>query len=205
MYPSVCLRLFLLAISLLPAFAWSQSDFAEALETHRDQYKIKLLQGGAGAPLTPARLRGVTFFPANPDYRVTGTFSRTEGAQPFQMATTTGKPAEYVEYGTFHFTLDGEDHQLTIYRRLAHIRSPLHRDLLFLPFLDETNGESTYAGGRYLDVRIGEIEDGRLTVDFNRAYNPFCVYNEEFSCPIPPRQNRINAPIPAGEKAFTEP
>ena len=199
------MRLFLLAITLLPAIAWGQSDFAEALETHRKQYKIKLLQGGAEAPLTPARLEGVSFFAPNSDYQITGTFTRTEDAEPFQMATTTGKPSEYIEYGTFQFTLHGEEQSLTVYRRIAHMRSPLYRDLLFLPFLDATNGESTYAGGRYLDVRIGDIQNGTLTVDFNRAYNPYCVYNEGVSCPIPPRQNLISVPVPAGEKAFVEP
>lgn len=199
------MRLFLLTVILIPAFAWGQSDFAETLETHRKQYKIKLLQGGARAPLTPARLEGVSFFPPDTNYRVTGTFTRTEDARPFKMATTTGETAEYVEYGTFTFTLHGEEQSLTIYRRIAHLRSPLYRDLLFLPFLDATNGTSTYAGGRYLDLRIGDIENGTLTVDFNRAYNPLCVYNEEFSCPIPPRDNAISVAVLAGEKIFVEP
>ncbi len=205
MYSSVCIRLFLLTVILIPAFARGQSDFAETLENHRKQYKIKLLQGGAEAPLTPARLEGVSFFPPDTDYRVTGTFTRTEDARPFNMATTTGKPAEYVEYGIFRFTLEGKKQSLTVYRRIAHIRSPLYRDLLFVPFLDKTNGASTYAGGRYLDVRIGDIEEGQLTLDFNRAYNPYCVYNEGFSCPIPPRQNTISVAVPAGEKDFVEP
>jgi len=199
------MRFLLFVVLLIPTLAWNQSGFAEALETHRKQYKIKLLQGGAEAPLTPARLQGVSYFPPDPDFRVTGTFTATEDAEPFHMATTTGKPAEYIEYGTFHFTLDGKEQSLTIYRRIAHIRSPLYRDLLFVPFRDKTNGASTYAGGRYLDVRIGDIEEGQLTIDFNRAYNPYCVYNEGYSCPIPPRQNTIQAAVTAGEKDFVEP
>ncbi|MFV9484298.1 DUF1684 domain-containing protein, partial [Christiangramia sp. ASW11-125] len=75
-------------------------------------------------------------------------------------------------------------------------------DYLFLPFTDETNGISTYDGGRYLDFSIPE--EKRVTIDFNRAYNPYCAYSGRYSCPIPPKENHLETAIPAGVKKFTK-
>ena len=70
----------------------------------------------------------------------------------------------------------------------------------FLPFRDATSGSETYGAGRYLD--IDPDEDGTVTIDFNMAYNPFCVYSEAYSCPLPPTENWLDVPITAGEKDF---
>jgi uncharacterized protein (DUF1684 family) len=72
---------------------------------------------------------------------------------------------------------------------------------LFLPFQDATSGNETYGGGRYLDVS-GPGRDGTVTIDFNLAYSPFCAYDDRYSCPIPPVENRIDVPVRAGEKAY---
>ena len=76
------------------------------------------------------------------------------------------------------------------------------QDYLFLPFLDDTNGEESYGGGRYIDLRIPETDT--ITIDFNRAYNPLCVYNEKFSCPIVPRVNYLPIQIKAGVKMYAK-
>jgi uncharacterized protein (DUF1684 family) len=73
-------------------------------------------------------------------------------------------------------------------------------DYLFLPFLDDTNGETTYGGGRYIDLRIPKGDS--MEIDFNRAYNPYCVYNDKYSCPIVPRDNYIDLKVEAGLKMF---
>ena len=69
---------------------------------------------------------------------------------------------------------------------------------LFLPFQDSS--ADSYGGGRYLDIRTGDIRDGKLVLDFNRCYNPYCAYKEGYSCPIPPVENRLPVAIEAGEK-----
>ena len=74
------------------------------------------------------------------------------------------------------------------------------KDYLFLPFMDDTNGEQTYAGGRYIDLRIPE--GNTLKIDFNKAYNPYCAYNEKYSCPIVPRENYLDVAVKAGVKVF---
>ena len=70
----------------------------------------------------------------------------------------------------------------------------------FLPFADALAGTETYGAGRYLDPEA--IGDGRFLLDFNLAYNPYCAYNEQWSCPITPRDNRLAVPIRAGERLF---
>jgi uncharacterized protein (DUF1684 family) len=71
---------------------------------------------------------------------------------------------------------------------------------LFLPFLDNTNGDTTYGGGRYIDLRIPEGDT--IEIDFNKAYNPYCAYNSRYSCPIVPRENYLDTNIEAGVKKF---
>ena len=75
-----------------------------------------------------------------------------------------------------------------------------YKDYLFLPFLDDTNGEGSYGGGRYIDLRIPDSDT--MIIDFNTAYNPYCAYNDRYSCPIVPRQNYLDVAIEAGVKAF---
>ena len=73
-------------------------------------------------------------------------------------------------------------------------------DYLFLPFLDDTNGEESYGGGRYIDLKIPEGD--QMTIDFNTAYNPYCAYDAKYSCPIVPRENYMDVEVRAGVKAF---
>ena len=80
------------------------------------------------------------------------------------------------------------------------IRQPQFKDYLFLPFKDDTNGVETYGGGRYMDVRISTVKDGKIILNFNKAYNPYCAYNKEYVCPLVPKDNILNISIKAGEK-----
>jgi uncharacterized protein (DUF1684 family) len=72
---------------------------------------------------------------------------------------------------------------------------------LFLPFRDATSGKESYGAGRYLDLHAHRDE---VEIDFNYAYNPYCAYNPEWNCPLPPAENWLQVPIRAGEKAFPE-
>ena len=92
--------------------------------------------------------------------------------------------------------------QLTLYRSVALSMLPDYKDYLFLPFTDETNGTETYGGGRYIDMRDGDIKDGKVVIDFNRAYNPYCAFSGGYACPKPPDENHLPMAIQAGEKQF---
>jgi uncharacterized protein (DUF1684 family) len=142
--------------------------------------------------------KGLPFFPLNSTARVQARFVRDSLAAPFEMETSTARRPMYRKYGDAYFTLDGQALKLTIYQSLDLIQKEGYQDYLFVPFTDRTNGHSSYGGGRYLDLRLGQIQNGQVVLDFNRAYNPFCAYGGQYSCPVPPAENRLPVAIKAG-------
>lgn len=151
------------------------------------------------SPLTESDRRKFTrliYYPIDLKYTVTGGIQKypTE-SKPFYVTLPTNKQAgrKYVRYGKFKFKLDGKEYVLQVYR-------PLASDDLFLPFKDKTSGTETYERGRYLYIE--RMPGGRVLIDFNRAYNPFCQYNEKYTCPFAPEENRLDVAIRAGEKRF---
>lgn len=143
---------------------------------------------------------GLEFFKYDSTYVVEALFTRAENETPFKMKTTTDRLPEYVKYGILDFFLKDEVFQLNVYQNLDLTKQDGYEDYLFLPFSDETNGIESYGGGRYLDIRIPE--GNTVMIDFNSAYNPYCAYNDKYSCPIVPRENYLKTRIEAGVKAF---
>lgn len=143
--------------------------------------------------------KSLDFFAPDTNYIVKARFERTPNAKPFMMPTTTAIKSKEVVFGIAHFELNGKKHQLEVYKSL-NPQDNVAEDYLFLPFLDETNGLETYGGGRYIDLTIPE--EDTLIIDFNRAYNPYCVYNKKYSCPLVPRQNELKTKVMAGVKDF---
>lgn len=140
------------------------------------------------------------FFAPDTSYVVRAKFVRTPEALPFMMPTTTDRKSEEVLYGIAHFHLNGEARQLEIYQNKELMLEEEYADYLFLPFTDLTNSEETYGGGRYIDLRIPKSDV--ITIDFNRAYNPYCAYNKKYSCPLVPAINHLDTKVLAGVKAF---
>ena len=106
-------------------------------------------------------------------------------------------------YAKVTFKLNGKDLELTLYRNIGLMVNPIYRNLLFLPFTDETTGELTYGGGRYIDLDIKDIDKNKITIDFNKAYNQYCAYSDGYRCPVPPEENDLAVSISAGEKNYT--
>lgn len=146
------------------------------------------------------KFKGLEFFKFDSAYVVKAILKRTPNEKPFEMKTTTSRLPRYVKYAVLEFKLKGESFKLDIFQNLNLMDDPEYVDYLFLPFLDETNGESSYGGGRYIELRIPEGDE--IFIDFNKAYNPYCAYNEKYSCPIVPRQNYLRTKVEAGVKAF---
>jgi len=144
--------------------------------------------------------RGLDFFVFDSSYVVNAALTRTPDEKSFKMKTTTDRLPEYIKYGTVTFDLFGKSYSLNIYKNLEGINKEGYRDYLFLPFLDDTNGFESYGGGRYIDLDIPK--GSNLVIDFNSAYNPYCVYDEKYSCPIVPRNNYLPLEINAGVKNF---
>lgn len=167
-------------------------DFRKA----KDQY----FGGDQDSPLTPEqrkRFRGLRYFPENPKLQFALSVEEfpKDARDVIQMANSSGDSTSYLRWGQLKFEVDGTPLALTVYR-------DVDGEEFFLPFMDATTGGESYSDGRYLDLPA--IGNGRLVVDFNYAYNPYCAYNPHWSCPIPPAENRLPVAITAGEKAFTD-
>jgi len=154
----------------------------------------------------PDRLRkdfqALEYFVPDTNYIVLAHFKRTPNALPFLMSTTTDEKSEEVVYGVVSFELNGLKHQLEVYQNSELKMQEKYQDYLFLPFLDNTNGKETYGGGRYIDLTIPNGDS--ILIDFNKAYNPYCVYNKKYSCPLVPRQNYLKTRVLAGVKDFNK-
>ncbi len=149
------------------------------------------------------KFKGLDFFPVDSAYIVTAKLERTPDTPYLEMPTTTERKPYYREYGILRFTLDGKELKLTLYQSLEEYEDPKYKDYLFLPFTDGTSGEESYGGGRYMDVFESTIsEDDTLVLNFNNTYNPYCAYNENYSCPLTPRKNHLDVEIKAGVKNF---
>ena len=133
-------------------------------------------------------------------YLVQAKFKKLNNELVFKMKTTTDRLPEYVKYGEIEFKIDNKSFELNLYQNQELIKKDGYENYLFLPFIDDTNGSTTYSGGRYIDLEIPV--DSLITIDFNSAYNPYCAYNEKYSCPIVPSDNYLSLEISAGVKSF---
>ncbi|MEW4922773.1 DUF1684 domain-containing protein [Algibacter sp. 2305UL17-15] len=146
------------------------------------------------------QFKGLDFFKFDSTYVVKAILKRTPNSEWFHMKTTTDRVSKERVYGVLHFELKGKKHQLNIYQGKDLMTKEGFEDYLFLPFLDETNGLESYGGGRYIDAKIPEGDT--LIIDFNKAYNPYCAYNDKYSCPIVPRINYLKTRVEAGVMGF---
>jgi len=151
------------------------------------------------SPIPPgkhAELLPLSYFPVDPSYSAPAVLKLSEDRPVFEMPTSTGKLRKMERVGVLEFTLGGETRSLG-----AFIEAGSRVTRLFVPFSDLTSGTETYAAGRYLD--LDPTGTGIYEIDFNRAYNPYCAYNDSFDCPYPPSSNRLKVPIRAGERMRT--
>jgi uncharacterized protein (DUF1684 family) len=169
------------------------SSFREELNHH---YKTP-----GESPLSEKDLAAFTgheFFPVDMKFRVTAELIVSKDEKGFKMKTSSEKQKDYVKYGELHFKINGKPYKLNVYQSLDLIKQEQYKDYLFVPFTDLTTGETSYGGGRYIDLRIPK--GSTLTLDFNQAYNPYCAYSTGYSCPIPPKENFLDLKVEAGIK-----
>lgn len=172
----------------------------------------RFMRESSRSPIPPsqrASFAPLPYFPVDESYRVAaglkvipgpaapkpGSDQRAEaGSDVMEMDTSDGKKRRMRRIGTLQFTLKGQPHTLTAFVDASE--NDMRR--LFVPFADLTTGTETYAGGRYLD--LDRTASGVYDLDFNRAYHPYCLFNPDYVCPVPPRENRLTVPIRAGEQ-----
>ncbi|PHR95402.1 MAG: hypothetical protein COA80_10720 [Leeuwenhoekiella sp.] len=151
------------------------------------------------SPLTEeeqATFEGHQFYPIDSTYRVVADFKRFKKPKTIEFATSSGHLRKYDKYAIAEFELNGKTFKLPIYQSHTLRETEGYKDYLFLPFTDFTSGVETYGAGRYIDLRIPEGDT--IIIDFNKAYNPFCAYSPNYSCPIPPGANDLKTEIKAG-------
>lgn len=185
----------------LPLSSLAQKDssgYSEILIAR--ELKLKELLDTSHHVLTTEDLdhfQATDYFQPNGDYVVTAWFNKKKGRR-FKMPTSTDRTPVYRRYGTITFDISGVKCQLTVYQNMELRKKEGFENYLFIPLRDETSGNETYGGGRYLDFTIPNSP--MVTLDFNLLYNPYCAYSHRYSCPIPPIENTLNVPILAGEK-----
>jgi uncharacterized protein (DUF1684 family) len=178
-----------------------QLSYADSVRLYRAD-KDAYFRTGQASPVPPderASFTGISYFPVDESFIAEGlVLEPHDGDDPvhFEIPTTDGflRPAERA--GVFRFALLGHQHRLTAYRVADAVGQT--SESLFVPFLDATSGTETYGAGRYLDLEPDD--DGSWTLDFNLAYQPSCVYDPRFSCPLTPPENRLDLRVEAGER-----
>ena len=174
-------------------------------ESSYQKQQNNLFKDASTSPLKKKDLKnfkGLDFFPIDSSLVIYAGFKKIENAPILQIPMTIGEPSFYKKYGIATFTIEGKEQQLTIYQDQDNLSNPVNQYRLFLPFTDETNGKESYKGGRYMSLSIADIRNDKILLNFNNTYNPYCAYNENYSCPIVPEENHLNVAIKAGIKNF---
>ena len=188
----------LAAVGYMFTAAESPKAYLEKIKKERER-QFKFIRFNVDSPLTEeqkAGFKSLKFYEVNPAYKVKARLIPIENKKVREVPMTDGSKERYIEHSYAEFELNGQTNKLLL---LQSVNETDMRNF-FLAFADETSSRETYGGGRYLNVR----QDGKnsITIDFNLAYNPYCAYNPDYACPLPPKENLLTIPIEAGEKNY---
>lgn len=193
--------IYILSLVFIFGCASISVEYLNEIGAHRDKAKEEIMSSSLR---TKIDLDKVVYFPPDEAYCMICDFEENEDKKAFEMATYSGINKAFYTFGEVVCPLKNEVIRLQVYKSIRQNRIPGLRELLFLPFMDTTNSGSTYGGGRYIDLNESNIVNGKITVDLNKAYNPWCAYGDGFNCPIPPIYNHLKVDIKAGEKNYVQ-
>ena len=180
-----------ISLFLISSICWSQEDYIAKQRVEKEDYlRENVLDGKENLSM-----QGLDFFPFSEDLIVPAKLVRNRGKK-IKIPTSTEREANYRRYGFLCFEINEQAYRLTVYLNLDNPRKK--RTSFFVPFKDLTAPQETYGGGRYLDLPITKSDS--VSLNFNDAYNPYCVYSHRYSCPIPPEENQLEVRIEAGER-----
>jgi len=175
--------------------------YIESLLKEREE-KDHYMGTSAESPFAkdPEAFTGLKYFPPNPKLRIIADLTPINDRSVRVLTTNDGKEQRYITYAYAEFDLENSHNKLLV---LEGIDMGPVRGQLFLAFGDNTSARETYGGGRYLDV--AKVPGSKtMLLDFNKAYNPYCAYAADYSCPLPPPENLLETTINAGEKKYHE-
>ena len=187
-----------LFITIFYSGAFAQST-KEEIATHRADHLTYLLDTTSGwlSQKEVDEFGGLDYFEFDKSFQITATLTKNKGRR-FKMPTSTDRLPVYRRYGYLDFSVGDSSCRLEVYQKMKYRKKKGNKNYLFIPFRDATTRKSTYGGGRFMDLTLTESDT--ILIDFNLAYNPYCAYTYNASCPIPPEANTLTVPISAGEK-----
>lgn len=171
------------------------SEYERSVTQSRVERDMEMRDKNSVLPVTVREsFQGLNYYPVDPSRRFVVPLQRFATPDTVMMPESTGGVGMQVKVGRVRVPVPSDSTRLTVFE----VQAGDDRGQLWIPFTDATNGDATYGAGRYVD--LGDAPGDSVVVDFNRAYNPTCAYNPRYACPIPPPENRISAPVDAGEK-----
>lgn len=192
---------YLLCILLILSYSlatFGQTNYKDSLEQERVSYEEKMLQ--SDEVLNGKEQLGIEsleYFDIDTSWILKGKFIKDKGKK-FKMPTSTERQPSYRRYGWICLERNGKEFRLAVYQNLE-LKDKKYKNYLFLPFKDANAPKVTYGAGRYIELYM-EKGSKTITVDFNTAFNPYCVYSHRFSCPVTPEVNHVDFVIEAGER-----
>jgi uncharacterized protein (DUF1684 family) len=184
-----------IVLGLIAVFVYNFSgspDFETTTKAAFEKYKSNLLEM-EGSPVKEKNLNGFDFFEPNKSWLINATFTKNDSLASFDMLMTDSTYSPSKLYGMASFKISDRKISLLIFEE---------ENNYLLPFTDLTNSKTTYGGGRYINVPKEALSENKIIIDFNLARNYYCAYNEQFVCPIPPKENHILLEVNAGEKNY---
>lgn len=181
----------ILVYSLLPA-----QDYASKAKEKRAQYLENLMKEKDSPIANVADFPGFSYFDPDESWVISADFKATTSDKIFQIIMTDSTVSTLPKLGEATFRKNGEVIKVHVFDEKTHY---------LLPFRDETNGETTYGGGRYINIPKENLSGNTLVIDFNEAHNFYCAYNEKYICPVPPAENKLPIAVPVGEKTYSQP
>lgn len=176
------------------------SDIEDEILQYRKEYKRELVRD-LHSPLTLYDVNFLDFYEADPNFRIDCKVTYLKDQKFFDFGTSSGTKRKYRKFTKLECPIKDTIIVLFTYESKRLLQSDKYKDYIFLPFTDYTSGETTYGGGRYLDLQRADFNK-TISIDFNKCYNPYCAYSTGYSCAIPPRENFIELEIEAGEKLY---
>ncbi len=199
--PAVLIILAVILVYTFRSTAPSSADYIREVEKHRDEID-SFMKNDPRSPFSKKgelEYKGLNYYNIDPDYKVNAQVIKLMNPELINIPMSDGSYAGYYRYAIAKFDLHDTSQQVVLLKSKEY----WNEDWVFLPFYDETSAEETYGGGRYLEVDYDGGDEA--IIDFNLAYNPYCAYNDDYSCPIPPRENHITVEVKAGEKKYKAP
>ncbi len=183
----------------------SPEDYTQTILKEREEKDV-FMKSDSGSPFlsnkdsaqTTIDFKGLNYFAPDLKFKVTANLVSIENKKVVVLPTSDGKEKKYLEYAFAEFKLEGKENKLVI---LEIMDAGPYRGTLFLAFADATSANETYGAGRYIDLKKAPGAS-TMILDFNKAYNPYCAYSDNFSCPFPPKENILTIAINAGEKKY---